>query len=42
MRSGVGDSQIIKMEIKDDFFNEGGGDLEFNIRILKNDFLKTI
>ena len=41
MRSGVGDSQIIKMEIKDDFFNEGGG-LEFNIRILKNDFLKTI
>ena len=25
MRSGVGDSQIIKMEIKDDFFNEGGG-----------------
>ena len=35
-----GGVQIIKMEIYDVFFHEGGG-LEFHIPILKNDFFEN-
>jgi len=37
-RDPWGGVQIIKMDIYDGFFHERGGGLEFQIRILKNDF----